>query len=130
MSASEEKDLSQKLDSAMAISKENSPDSVAEKELYTSELRGSDESGEGAYKVPYKTIAQAMRVYGKEPFPTIYQDPKPESDAAKSGILGISKNLCFLDRVVIWSSDVVTTQKYLKIIIFQEKSMNPLQNLK
>lgn len=85
MSASEEKDLSEKLDLAMAISKENSPDSVAEKELYTSELRGSDESGEGTYKVPYKTIAQALRVHGKEPFPTIYQDPKPESDAAKSG---------------------------------------------
>ena len=26
-----------------------------------------------------------MRRHGKEPFPTIYQDPKPESDAAKSG---------------------------------------------
>ena len=26
--------------------------------IYTSELRGSDESGEGTYKVPYKTILQ------------------------------------------------------------------------
>merc|ERR1719412_2220946 len=82
MSAPEEKELSEKLDSALSM--ESSSDNVAEG-LYTSELRGSDESGEGTYKVPYKTIAQAMRRYGKEPFPTIYQDPKPESDAAKSG---------------------------------------------
>ena len=26
--------------------------------IYTSELRGSDDSGEGTYKVPYKTILQ------------------------------------------------------------------------
>ena len=43
--------------------------------LYTSESRGSDEAGEGTYKVPYKTIMQAMKRYGKEPFPVIYQDP-------------------------------------------------------
>ena len=28
-----------------------------------------------------------MRRFGKEPFPVIYQDPKPDSDAAKSGQL-------------------------------------------
>ena len=55
--------------------------------IYTSEKRGSDENGEGTYKVPYKTILQAMRRFGKEPFPTIYQDPKPDSEAAKSGQL-------------------------------------------
>jgi len=55
--------------------------------IYTSESRGSDEAGEGTYKVPYKTILQAMRRFGKEPFPVIYQDPKPDSDAAKSGQL-------------------------------------------
>merc|ERR1712141_205319 len=86
MSASEEKELSEKLNSAMALPKEESPDNVTVGEgLYTSEIRGSDESGDGTYKVPYKSILQAMRRYGKEPFPTIYQDPKPESDAAKSG---------------------------------------------
>ena len=53
--------------------------------IYTSDLRGSDESGEGTYKVPYKTVLQAMRRYGKEPFPVIYQDAKPDSEAAKSG---------------------------------------------
>ena len=53
--------------------------------IYTSEIRGSDESGEGTYKVPYKTILQAMRRFGKEPFPVIYQDAKPDSEAAKAG---------------------------------------------
>ena len=84
MSAPEEKELSEKLDSALSM--ESSSDNVAEG-LYTSELRGSDESGEGTYKVPYKTILQAMRRHGKEPFPTIYQDAKAESDAAKAGWL-------------------------------------------
>ena len=84
--ATEDKELSAKLDSAMVITKEKTPEAAAnEAEIYTSELRGSDESGEGTYKVPYKTILQAMRRHGKEPFPTIYQDPKPDSDAAKSG---------------------------------------------
>ncbi len=53
--------------------------------IYTSESRGSDEEGEGTYKVPYKTIMQAMRRCGKEPFPTLYQDPKPDTEAAKAG---------------------------------------------
>ena len=84
--ATEEQNLSDKMDSAMVLTKEESPDpKLAQAEIYTSEVRGSDESGEGTYKVPYKTILQAMRRHGKEPFPTIYQDPKPDSDAAKSG---------------------------------------------
>ena len=84
--ATEEKTLSEKLDSAMVLTKEASPESKSDQaDIYTSELRGSDESGEGTYKVPYKTILQAMRRHGKEPFPIIYQDPKPDSDAAKSG---------------------------------------------
>ena len=87
MSTSEEKQLSDKLESAMNLAKEESPEAVVAGEgIFTSELRGSDESGEGTYKVPYKTILQAMRRCGKEPFPIIYQDPKPDSEAAKSGI--------------------------------------------
>ena len=61
--------------------------SVEAEAIYTSEKRGSDESGDGTYKVPYKTIKQAMWRYGKEPFPTLYQDPKPDSEASKSGQL-------------------------------------------
>lgn len=53
--------------------------------IYTSEARGSDEAGDGSYKAPYKTVMQAMRRYGKEPFPVLYQDVKPDSEAVKEG---------------------------------------------
>ena len=59
--------------------------SVNGDKIYTSESRGSDESGEGTFKVPYKTILQAMKRYGKEPFPIMYQDAKPDSEAEKEG---------------------------------------------
>ena len=85
MSESEVAQLSDKLDAAMAIGREESAEAVGAGDLYTSELRGSDQSGEGTYKVPYKTILQAMMRYGKEPFPVIYQDSKPDSEEAKSG---------------------------------------------
>lgn len=66
-------------------------------ELYTSEARGSDETGNGTAEKPFKTILQAMRHAGKEPFPTIYVDAKgekPESPfevAAKSQLKKIQK---------------------------------------
>ena len=56
-----------------------------EKAIYTSDSRGSDEAGEGTYKVPFKTVMKAMKHAGKEPFPAIYVDVKPDSDAAKTG---------------------------------------------
>lgn len=40
---------------------ENAPDSSGP-EIYTSETRGSDEAGEGTYKVPYKTILQVSSI--------------------------------------------------------------------
>lgn len=39
-----------------------------------------------------------MRRFGKEPFPVIYQDPKPDSEAAKSGMLiviNLKRLVCF-----------------------------------
>ena len=62
-------------------------DMAVSEPIYTSESRGSDEFGEGTKKVPYKTILQAMRRYGKEPFPTMYQDAKEGSEAHKEGKL-------------------------------------------
>jgi len=53
--------------------------------VYTSEQRGSDEAGEGTYRVPFKSVMKAMKHAGKEPFPQIFVDPKPDSEAAKSG---------------------------------------------
>ncbi|XP_021379582.1 asparagine--tRNA ligase, cytoplasmic-like [Mizuhopecten yessoensis] len=47
-------------------------------ELYTSEKRGSDESGDGTEQNPFKTVIQAMRCAGKEPFPNILVDAKEE----------------------------------------------------
>jgi len=52
--------------------------------VYTSDTRGSDESGEGTYRVPFKTVLKAMKHVGKEPF-NLFVDPKPDSDAAKAG---------------------------------------------
>jgi len=53
--------------------------------IYTSDCRGSDECGDGTYKVPFKTVLQAMKSHGKEPFPVIHVDVKPDSEAAKTG---------------------------------------------
>ncbi|XP_058825117.1 asparagine--tRNA ligase, cytoplasmic-like [Topomyia yanbarensis] len=47
-------------------------------ELYTSEKRGDDKSGDGTAENPFKTILQAMKHAGEEPFPTIYVDAKDE----------------------------------------------------
>ncbi|XP_043278024.1 asparagine--tRNA ligase, cytoplasmic [Venturia canescens] len=46
--------------------------------IYTSEKNGDDETGLGTESQPFKTILQAMRHAGKEPFPTIYQDRKDD----------------------------------------------------
>lgn len=63
--------------------------------IYTSEKQGSDESGDGTERKPFKTILQAMRHAGKEPFPTIYVDAKEEGKtfevAAKSQLKKIQK---------------------------------------
>ncbi|TDG45203.1 hypothetical protein AWZ03_008358 [Drosophila navojoa] len=65
--------------------------------LFTSEKRGSDESGDGSETNPYKTILQAMRHAAKEPFPTIYVDSKDPKNselyepAAKSQLKKIQK---------------------------------------
>lgn len=64
-------------------------------EIYTSEKRGSDETGDGSEQKPFKTIIQAMRKAGKEPFPKIYVDGKEQGvlyeAAAKSQIKKVQK---------------------------------------
>lgn len=47
-------------------------------ELYTSEKYGNDKTGDGTDSKPFKTILQAMRHHGKQPFPVIYVDTKEE----------------------------------------------------
>ncbi|KAJ8304789.1 hypothetical protein KUTeg_018372 [Tegillarca granosa] len=64
-------------------------------ELYTSEKIGSEESGNGSKDKPFKSILQALRFHGKEPFPTIYVDAKDEKEkwevASKSQMKKIIK---------------------------------------
>jgi len=47
-------------------------------ELYTSDREGNDGAGDGTEAKPFKTVIQALRHVGKEPFPTIYCDSKQE----------------------------------------------------
>lgn len=54
------------------------PDSI-----YTSDKTGSDDSGKGTEAAPFKTVFQALRHAGKEPFPTIYVDAKDEKAESK-----------------------------------------------
>ncbi|ELU13362.1 hypothetical protein CAPTEDRAFT_148401 [Capitella teleta] len=49
-------------------------------EVYASEKTGCDETGDGTKAKPFKTALQAMKQYGKEPFPTIYVDSKEEGE--------------------------------------------------
>ncbi|XP_047139346.1 asparagine--tRNA ligase, cytoplasmic isoform X1 [Hydra vulgaris] len=44
--------------------------------VYTSESTGSDENGNGTESAPFKTVLQAMRHVGQEPFPVIMVDAK------------------------------------------------------
>ncbi|XP_046358872.1 asparagine--tRNA ligase, cytoplasmic-like [Haliotis rufescens] len=56
-------------------------DKMSLAEIYTSEKTGSDETGDGTEGKPLKTVLQAMRKAGKEPFPTIYVDGKEGPEA-------------------------------------------------
>jgi len=64
-------------------------------EIYTSESKGNDESGDGSKEKPLKSVLQAMRQAGKEPFPVIYCDSKKEGGdwdpVAKSQLKKIQK---------------------------------------
>ena len=47
-------------------------------ELFCSEKEGNDETGAGTKENPVRTILQAMKIAGKEPFPSIFVDAKVE----------------------------------------------------
>ncbi|KAG8191410.1 hypothetical protein JTE90_010585 [Oedothorax gibbosus] len=48
-------------------------------EVYISE-KGSDESGDGTAKMPFKSVLQAMRFSVKEPFPNFYMESNKEGE--------------------------------------------------
>jgi asparaginyl-tRNA synthetase len=59
-------------------------ESLSISEIYSSESEGNDDTGNGTASSPFKTILQAMKHHGKEPFPTIYVDAKdPEKTGSK-----------------------------------------------
>ena len=86
-----------------------------ENAIYTSDSRGSDEAGEGTYKVPFKTVMKAMKHAGKEPFPAIYVDVKPDSDAAKTGAKYELIAKAQLKKVtMLWQQEVKKEEKRLQ----------------
>merc|ERR1719450_789816 len=90
--------------------------SVGENAIYTSDSRGSDVGGEGTYKVPFKTVMKAMNHAGKEPFPTIYVDVKPDSEAAKSGARYEVIAKAQLKKVTkLWQQEVKKEEKRLQV---------------
>ena len=54
--------------------------------MYVSE-KGSDEDGDGSEAKPFKSVLQAMRSAGKEPFPLIYVDNKDDNDKVMGCII-------------------------------------------
>ena len=51
--------------------------------VYISE-KGSDEDGDGSEAKPFKSVLQAMRSAGKEPFPVMFVDAKDDSNQVLS----------------------------------------------
>lgn len=91
-------------------------------EIYTSEKSGSDETGDGTEKNPFKTILQAMRHAGKVPFPVIYQDSQEDGKrfepASKSQLRKIQK---------IWTREQYKNENTQKKL--QEDEEKRLKNL-
>ncbi|KAI4491796.1 PREDICTED: asparagine--tRNA ligase, cytoplasmic [Polistes canadensis] len=95
-------------------------------EIYTSEKTGNDETGDGTEQNPFKTILQAMRHAGKEPFPLIYQDSRDSErryePASKSQLKKIQK---------IWTREQYKNEdKQAKLQEDEEKRLKNLQEAK
>ena len=51
--------------------------------MYVSEKGGSDETGDGSEQKPVKTLLQAMKCAGGEPFPKFMVDSKKEGEVSE-----------------------------------------------
>ena len=70
-----------------------------------------------------------MRRFGKEPFPVIYQDPKPDSDAAKSGQLYEVVAKSQLKKMTkLWQQEVKKAAAKGKKSEAKKKSTSPNEN--
>ncbi|CAG9765352.1 unnamed protein product [Ceutorhynchus assimilis] len=111
--------------------------------IYTSEKTGNDETGNGTEEKPFKTILQAMRAAGAEPFPVIYSDGKEEGVkfevAAKSQLKKIQKiwnreQYKQADKANQEGEDAERRTKNLeegkKIIIEEDKSLPTAERIK
>ncbi|XP_049765127.1 asparagine--tRNA ligase, cytoplasmic [Schistocerca cancellata] len=112
-------------------------------EIFTSEKSGNDESGDGTESKPFKTILQAMRHAGREPFPVIYVDSKTDDQryepAAKSQLKKIQKiwtreNYKKADAAKKEEEDAEKRAKNLeeakKIVIKQDESLPKAKQIK
>ncbi|XP_047003301.1 asparagine--tRNA ligase, cytoplasmic [Schistocerca americana] len=112
-------------------------------EIFTSEKSGNDESGDGTESKPFKTILQAMRHAGREPFPVIYVDSKTDDQryepAAKSQLKKIQKiwtreNYKKADAAKKEEEDAEKRAKNLeeakKIVIKQDESLPKAKEIK
>nr|CAG4647750.1 EOG090X030S [Moina brachiata]SVE92907.1 EOG090X030S [Moina brachiata] len=69
-------------------------------EIYTSEKNGSDETGDGSQEKPFKSILQAMKSAGTEPFPQIYVDGKADDKKYEPASASALKK-----QVKLWKAD-------------------------
>nr|XP_033329150.1 asparagine--tRNA ligase, cytoplasmic isoform X1 [Megalopta genalis]XP_033329151.1 asparagine--tRNA ligase, cytoplasmic isoform X2 [Megalopta genalis] len=100
---------------------DSSPDAI-----YTSQKNGNDETGDGSKCNPFKTVLNAMRYAGKEPFPPIYQDSKDNTEkydlVSKSQLKKVQK---------IWSREQYKNEdKQKKLLEDEEKRLKNLEEAK
>lgn len=110
--------------------------------LYTSEKKGSDEAGDGTEAKPFKTILQAMRAAGVEPFPVIYVDgtetdafePASKSQLKKIQKIWTRENYKQAEKNTRDAGDAEKRQKNLedakKIVISEDKSLPEAKKIK
>ncbi|KAJ8983900.1 hypothetical protein NQ317_006704 [Molorchus minor] len=95
--------------------------------IYTSDSRGDDEAGDGSEEKPYKTILQAMRKAGSEPFPIIYVDGKEKEGIKKIQKLWVRENYKHADKSKKDEEDMEKRVKNLeeakKVVITENKSL-------
>ena len=94
--------------------------------IYTSQKIGNDETGNGTESAPFKTILQAMRHAGKEPFPPIYQDSQKDGKkyevASKSQLKKVQK---------LWVREQYKNEdKQKKVLEDEEKRVKNLEEAK
>ncbi|XP_060524939.1 asparagine--tRNA ligase, cytoplasmic [Cylas formicarius] len=111
--------------------------------IYTSDSCGNDETGIGTKEKPFKTILQAMRKAGSEPFPPILVDGKEEGvtfeEAAKSQLKKVQKiwvreNYKLAEKKKKEQEDsekrVKNLEEARKIVIEEDKTLPTAQRIK